>query len=593
MIPDSKIAEIRERADIAELIGEYVTLRRAGANMKGVCPFHADSDPSFNVNPARQFFHCFGCGVSGDVFSFLSRIEGIDFMEAARRLAGRYGVTLPTPQRSEKAKSREEQANRARKRRLYILEEAAAFFEKNLSIPGPGAEAARSALRERGVSVETAVRFRLGYAPDAWSGLIDHFRSKQVSQNELEAVGLVLPRKSGNGYYDRFRHRLMFTVTDPSGRPIAFSGRALGEDDAKRGAKYINSPETQEYKKGHVLYGLHQARVPLSKSGEAILVEGNFDVVTLSGAGIENVVAPLGTALTQEQAVLLRRRVERVIVMFDGDNAGRKAATRAFPLLAKASLASYTAPLPAGEDPDSLVRRDGIEGVEGILARKVGLLDQIITDTVAACDGSAQDKARRIEKLKPYVDSLGSPVEKDLYRGRIAELFGVGDRVVFRALSRGSGPISEPPEPGRRSGSLPGKVEEREMIGLLLDFPSLYEQVVAQDVVHLMTSVPMQRVLEKIITLSTDREVAVSALIEAAGDPAVGRWIGERAMISLYEDAEKAQQAFNETVRKLGRKPIQEQIEELDQQIRLASTNGDDNRVLELSRKKADLQGMP
>ncbi len=588
MIPDSKIAEIRERADIAEIIGEYVTLRRAGANLKGVCPFHADSDPSFNVNPARQFFHCFGCSVSGDVFSFVTRIEGIDFYEAVRRLAGRYGVSLPTPQVSDKARTQAEKANQARKRRYYILEEAAAFFEASLKTP-QGA-IAREALEKRGVDDETAARFRLGYAPDAWSGLIDFFQRKQVSPRELETVGLALPRKSGSGYYDRFRNRLMFTVTDPTGRPIAFSGRALSPEDAERGAKYINSPETEEYKKGQVLYGLHQARVPLSKSGVAILVEGNFDVVSLSGAGIENVVAPLGTALTAEQSMLLRRRVESAVVMFDGDNAGRKAAARAFQVLAKASLASYTAPLPAGEDPDSLVRSIGREGVERIISGKVGLLDQIISDTVAACDGSAQDRARRIEKLKPFIDALTSMVEKDLYRGKIAEAFGVENRVVFRALS-GSRPSDTPPSEHLKR-DLPGKSEERELIGLLLDFPTLLERVQNEGIVRLISTPPIKRAVERMVALSETRAASVSDLIEAAEDAVTGAWIAERALVCHYEDEEKALQAFSETAVKLTQKPIKEQIRELDQQIRLASSNGDDNRVLELSRKKADLRGL-
>jgi DNA primase len=578
LFPDSKIAEIRERADIAEIIGEYVTLRRAGSNLKGVCPFHADSDPSFNVNPARQFFHCFGCGASGDVFSFVSRIEGIDFTESLRRLAGRYGVSLPTPKVSEKSRTQAEQANQARKRRFFILEQAARFYEERLKTP-QGA-IAREALQARGVDDDTAARFRLGYAPDAWSGLIDFFSRQQVSPRELEAVGLALPRKSGNGYYDRFRNRLMFTVTDPSGRPIAFSGRALSREEAERGAKYINSPETEEYKKGHVLYGLHQARVPLSKSGEAIIVEGNFDVVSLSGVGIENVVAPLGTALTQEQAMLLRRRVERVVVLFDGDDAGRKAAARAFPVLAKAAIASYTAALPANEDPDSLVRRQGREGVL-----------KIIADTVTACDGSAQDKARRIEKLKPFVDALPSMVEKDLYRGRIAEAFGVGEQIVFRALGGSWRPMGDVP-PDRTRKAPPGKSEERELIGLLLDFPNLFEKVQAEGTLHLFSTPSLKRIAERMATLSGSQEASVAELIDAADDSAVGTWLAERAMVCLYDDKEKALRALDEIGSKLTRKPIKDQIKELDQQIRLASSNGDDTRVLELSRKKADLQGL-
>lgn len=590
MIPDAKVSEIRERMDIVEVIGEYVTLRRAGANLKGVCPFHADSDPSFNVNPARQFFHCFGCGASGDLFGFVMRMEGISFTEAARRLAARAGVTLPEPSKSPQARTQEEARQEARKRRRFVLEEAAAFFETQLQTAA--GKRAREAIAARGISEEVAARYRLGYAPDAWSSLLDHMGPKRISPKELETVGLVLQRKGGSGCYDRFRDRLMFTITDPGGQPIAFSGRALNPDEAARGAKYINSPETEEYTKGKVLFGLHQARVAMSKSQEAILVEGNFDVVSLAEAGIENVVAPLGTALTSEQALLLRRRVERVVLMFDGDEAGRKASTRAFPILANAGLASYSVPLPSGEDPDSLVRTKGADEVVAMIEKKSGLLDQIIQLTAATCDGSLQDKARKIEKLKPFIHALGTRMEMDLYRGRIAALFNVDERVVFRALS------ATPPPPDAGSGDasgplpLPGRLEERELVGLLLDFPDFYTQAEARGVLEYISSPSLRRVIERIGFLLERRESSVAELQNAAGDPRTARWLGERAMVCLYTEKEKANQAFEEVSKKLGKRPIREQIKELDQQIRLASAAGDDARVLELSRKKADLQGL-
>ncbi len=590
MIPDAKVSEIRERMDIAEVIGEYVTLKRAGANLKGVCPFHADADPSFNVNPARQFFHCFGCGASGDIFGFVMRIEGIGFSEAARQLAARAGVTLPETAKSAQARTQEEAHQEARKRRRFILEEAATFFETQLQTAA--GRKAREAIDIRGVSEEVATRYRLGYAPDAWSDLLDHMGRKHVSPKELEAVGLVLPRKSGTGYYDRFRDRLMFTITEPGGQPIAFSGRALNPDEAARGAKYINSPETEEYKKGKILYGLHQARIAMSKSQEAILVEGNFDVVSLAQAGIENVVAPLGTALTSDQALLLRRRVERVVLIFDGDEAGRKASTRAFPILASVGLASYSVSLPPGEDPDSLVRMKGADEVVAMIEKRSGLLDHIIQLTAASCDGSLQDKARKIEKLKPYIHALGSRMEMDLYRGKVAEVFDVDERIVFRALSTtpprsdaGSADASDPL-------ALPGRLEERELVGLLLDFPDFYTLVAERGVLELLSSPSLRRVIERIGFLLERRESSVADLQNAAGDPRTARWLGERAMVCLYTEKEKANQAFKEVTAKLGKRPIEERIKELDQQIRLASAEGDDARVLELSRKKTDLQGL-
>jgi DNA primase len=587
LIPDAKISEIRQRTDLAELVGEYVTLKRSGANLKGVCPFHADSDPSFNVNEARQFFHCFGCSASGDAFAFLMRIEGLDFTEAAIRLAARAGVTLPSQDQSPEVRTKEAKKREARKRRHFILEEAAKFFEEALR--SDGGAPARAAIGERNVSEETVARFRMGYAPAGWSSLIDYMaKQRQVSARELERVGLALPRKNGPGFYDRFRHRLMFTITDPGGQPIAFSGRVLDADEAKQGAKYINSPETEDYTKGHVLFGLHQARVAISKKREAILVEGNFDVLSMAEVGIDNVVAPLGTALTTEQALLLRRRVENVLVMFDGDDAGRKAARRAFPLLARAGIASYYISLPMGEDPDSVIRKGGAAGILERLSAKVGMLDQIVSDSAAGCDGSLQDKARRIEALKPYVSALSTPMQSDLYRGKIADAFGVDRRSVSRAL--GGARLTDPGPQGRPIREKPGTVEERALVGLIIDMPEFGARIEEARLTNLITSPSLKRVLERIAFLVKRQEFSLAEVTAAAGDERTATWISGRAMKSLYEKKEISERAFSEIVDKLTKRDIKQQLRELDNQIRLASSQGDDVRVLELSRKRTDLQ---
>ncbi len=587
MIPDTKISEIRERIDIAEVIGDYLTLHKAGANLKGVCPFHADSDPSFNINPSRGFFHCFGCGTSGDVFAFLMKIEGIDFTDAATRLAGRAGVVLPEMPKNAEAKSREEKILSEQKRRFYVLEFATSFFEQALF--EDNALLAREELKKRGISEETRSRFRLGYAPNAWSALCDHASLKQISLRDLESVGLIVPKKSGNGFYDRFRNRLMFPITDSTGRPIAFSGRALSQEEADLGAKYINSPETPEYKKGKVLFGLHQARVALSKYKEAVLVEGNFDVISLSQAGIENVVAPLGTALTEEQTLLLKRRVESVTVLFDGDSAGRKAAARAFPILAKAGLAAYGALLPPGEDPDSLVRKEGLETIQKYLQEKMGLFDQIINDTVAASDGSLQDKARRVEKLKPFLSALCSSLEIDLYRKKISDLFGIDPSAVFKATGGFIGRSEQLAVKDLNSQTIPGRIAERELMGLLLDCPEIIPRASKEKVLEYVTEPAFHRSLVCMINLYEKKEFAVARIVDAAEDLLVQRWLSERAMICLYKDIDKANMAFDEILEQLAKKPISEKIKELDYKIRIANAEGDDIRVLELSRKKADL----
>lgn len=588
MIPDAKIAEIRERADIVEVVGEYVTLKRAGVNFKGVCPFHADSDPSFNVNPTRQFFHCFGCGASGDVFKFLQNLEGLQFMEAVERLAGRYGVDLPKQEMSPGARTAQDREREAARRRLYVLEEAAAFFEDQLKTPG--GKIARDALRERGIDDEIAALYRLGYAPDGWQDLLDHLASKKISAREAEEVGLALQRKSGSGYYDRFRNRLVFTITDPSGHPIAFSARALESSGDEQGAKYINSPETPEYTKGKILYGLNQARVQLSKTREAILVEGNFDVVALAQGGFRNVVAPLGTALTEEHAALLRRRVERVTVLFDGDKAGRAAAARAFPVLARVGLAAYTVPLPEGQDPDSLIRKSGPGALEKLLADRRGLLDEIIRASAASGDGSAQDVSRRIAKLAPYLNAVREPMERDVYRQRVADAFAVDPRLVFRHM-RGGGEVEKEEGIADRSRAVTtGNVEEKELVGLLLDIPSLCGEASRDGIIAMMVDPALREIADELVFRHNRKDTDISEMVARAAENPSMRWLAQRGMIRLYEDEKKGRSALAEIAFSMKKRSLEARISLLNQRIKLANSAADQNTVFELQRERTELK---
>ncbi len=591
MIPESKITEVRDRSDIVAVIGDYVTLRRAGANYKGVCPFHADSDPSFNVNPARQFFHCFGCGASGDVFKFVSNIDGIGFYDAVQLLAERFNVELPEPEMTSAARTAQDRAREAAKRRRFVLERAASFFEERLW--SPEGEAARRALAERGVSEQTAREFRIGFAPDSWTALRDALQAERINPREMLKVGLVRERQSG-GVYDAFRDRLMFTVSDPGGRPIAFSGRSLSsEEDA--GAKYINSPETPEYTKSKVLFGLHQARVGLSKTSEALLVEGNFDVVSLYEAGLRNVVAPLGTALTESQTALLRLRVEKVVLMFDGDDAGKKAAVRAFPTLAKAGLASYVVPLPRGEDPDSFVREKGPAALKALLDNRRGLLDQIIEDEAADCDGSIQDVVRRIRSMRSLFEHLRTRMERDLYRQRLAGAFGVEERAIAAEL-RGARTVGEAKaEPKERKAQQQDETKapqraERELMGLFLDCPEMIDKAVDVGVVDLVSDPHLKKLLCELVARRQRKETHVADLVTSDATTPLGAWLAKRALEKLYDNKENALRALFDIRAKLVREIYAERIRALESDIQEANAKKDVARVFELSRQKADLQ---
>src|SRR4051812_1204665 len=297
MIPDDVITQIRDAADIVAVIGEHVQLRRAGTSFKGLCPFHGERTPSFNVVPAKQFFHCFGCQKHGDVFSFVMELEGKSFVEVAEQLAGRFGITVPRIEESPELR-------RARGERLAMLELnkiAAAFYREVLADPRRG-EPGKSYLARRGVTAETAERFQLGYAPSEWSALADHLKAQRKDLELALRLGLLGPRPRGGGYYDRNRDRLVCPVVVPGGEIAGFSSRLVGAPvpapDGGEPPKYINSPESAVYKKGKLLFGLAQAREAMQTQKRAILVEGNFDVITMSQAGFSEVVAPLGTALT-------------------------------------------------------------------------------------------------------------------------------------------------------------------------------------------------------------------------------------------------------------------------------------------------------
>ena len=363
------LEEIRSRVDIVELVGQWVKLKRAGENWKGLCPFHTEKTPSFTVNPKKGIFHCFGCKAGGDAFSFLRKQERLDFPEAVRALAERAGVELPT-ERAERAQDSRLDGLRA------VMARAGQFFVDALWAPGdPGAEKARRYLAGRGVDDDVARRFGLGYAPEGWDNLLGFMRRQGIGEEMLSQAGLILPRQNATGFYDRFRGRLMFSIRDALGRVVAFGGRALGPDEVK----YINSPETPLYSKGQLLYALDLAKPSIRERNRAIVVEGYLDCLMAHQHGFTETVAALGTAFTAAQLGLLQRNAEEIVAVFDADAAGQKASARLEEMTSDtmdvqglAWTVSRTggfqrsgyfpvkvAVLPPGHDPDSLLRAEG------------------------------------------------------------------------------------------------------------------------------------------------------------------------------------------------------------------------------------------
>lgn len=449
-VSEEKIHEIRERTDIVELVSSYLPLKRSGANHQGLCPFHSEKTPSFNVNAARQIYHCFGCGVGGDAFSFLMRMEGLSFPEALGRLAERAGIEV-----EEEALAPAEEERRRETERLCRIGEVAGEFYHRLLMEEPEGAPARRYLKERGYGREAAEHFRLGYAPDRWEALAGHLAAKGLDlKMARERLGLLRPGKEGRGDYDLFRRRLLFPILDLRGRVVAFGGRVL--DDAL--PKYINSPESVIYHKGRILFGLYQARESMRQKGEGIVVEGYFDQMALSRAGFSHAVATCGTALTAEHARLLKRYAKRLLLLFDQDAAGGKATFRAMDVLLAEEVSAAVVELDPGEDPDSFLKKRGATAFGERLAAARPVLEVFIESTLAVHGESIEGRARAVEEILAKLRLLPAKIERSLYCQLLARRTGIDEGLLQAQAGLSRRPAAAPPRAtGRPAGNAPPK----------------------------------------------------------------------------------------------------------------------------------------
>lgn len=440
LIPEDKIAEIRDRTDIVAVIGEYVTLKRTGVNHKGLCPFHNEKSPSFNVNAQKQFFHCFGCGKSGDVITFVSELEGKSFMETLRELARRAGVELPEERRSPRDEERARAAESERARMVRLHELVAKFYREQLA--SPAGEAARAYLASRGLDEPTAEKFHVGFAPAGWEALARHLEAKKVPVELAERAGLIRRRDNGS-HFDTFVNRVVYALTSPMGEVIGFGGRVIDPDGAKGAAttvaqpKYKNSPETLLFKKGENLFGLHLAKHAIRRGGRALVVEGNFDVMTLHQHGVDYAVAPQGTAMTAEQVKLLSRFAKEVVLMLDADPAGRAATMKVVHLFVEAELPCRIAQLRAKDgkkqDPDELARKD-LPKLQALIDGAQDAVEFYFEQVAATSAPTVPGRVAAIEEVAPLLRTLRDPLARDLYCDKLATLLKVDGGLVQRAL---------------------------------------------------------------------------------------------------------------------------------------------------------------
>ena len=427
-IAETTIDQVRNASDIVDVVGGYLPLKRAGATFKALCPFHKEKTPSFNVNPARQTFHCFGCGKGGNVFSFIMEYDAVDFPEAVRRLAGRAGIPIEHDNDPQRQKERS-----IKETLLEMHEQLTKRWHQSLTNDA-GGQIARDYLKQRGVSEESIRKFRLGFAPDSWDDTLNWAKSKGYDLEKVETAGLILKSEKG-GFYDRFRGRLMFPINDEQGRVIGFSGRILGSDD--KGAKYVNSPETPIFIKSRVMYGLDRARRPLLDAQTAIICEGQLDLIACHAAGIENIVAPQGTAFGSEHARILKRYVSEVVLCFDSDAAGQKAAVRVLDDLLASELAIRVATIPAPHDPDSFIRENGAEAFRELIAGAPGFFDFYLEHLTQTND-PATDKGRTaiLRSMGEALRKTGNQVQLDNYAQKTAFALSVSPEAVRAEFKR-------------------------------------------------------------------------------------------------------------------------------------------------------------
>jgi DNA primase len=479
---DTTLERIRAASDIVDVIGSYVPLKRAGANFVALCPFHKEKSPSFNVNSHRQIFHCFGCHKGGDVFTFVKEYENITFPEAVKRLADRAKIPLEYEQTPAG-----QQTRHLKDQLLQIHEQLTQRWQNTLANDAAG-QIARDYLAQRGVSAEAVKLFRIGYAPDLWDDTVNWAKSKSHELPIVEQAGLIIRKAGGENYYDRFRGRLMFPICDEQGRVIGFSGRVLSGDE--KTAKYVNSPETPIFTKSKVFFGLDKSKRAVLDAGYAIICEGQLDLIACFMAGVQNIVAPQGTAFTADHARIIKRYVDEVVLCFDSDEAGQNAAVRSLDHLLESGLAVRVAVVPAPHDPDSFIKANGGEAFRKLVESADGFFDYYL-NRLCATNDTATDKGwlAVLRGMAEAVHKTGNGVLVDKYAQKTALRLGVSPEAVraeFKKTSRAktapAGNEAEPP--AVESEALRPSEREFWLLRLLL----LHDELVGSVALHLDAS---------------------------------------------------------------------------------------------------------
>jgi DNA primase len=590
MIPDDIVERVREQADIVSIVGELVKLKRSGNSFRGPCPFHQGKDPNFSVSP-RGGYICFVCHEKGDVFSFVQKRLGLDFVEAVKYVGGKSGVEV-------KEVSRDRPAGPDPRERYWEVNAAAAEFYAKTLWDDPAAAPAREYLAGRSVDRATADQFGIGFAPRDVAPLRAHLEALGFDAARQIEVGLLHVKDEGGEPRARFRQRLMFPIYDPQGRVIAFGGRIIGPGEPK----YLNSAESPVFVKGTTLYGLNWAKNAIRRDERVLLVEGYFDCLRLIAAGVESAVAPLGTALTEPQAELIRKYTSTVFLLYDSDKAGLKATFRAGDVLLRQGFKVHVVTLPQGEDPDTFVAAHGREALEAQLGQAIDVFERKIQ--ILQRGGYFADLRRKrlaLDRLLPTIREAADPITRGLYLARAADAVGVREDVLQRELSRsrsrrGDRPVPPPDvteEPGgdevpphrgggdRRTASPEGVSAERELLRVLLHRRQFVEEVAESVGVTSFREPRLAQIFQRLVEGPDD---AVDALATALDEDAVQ---GLNDLLADPGGIDAPARVIQDCLMVLKRRELGDQIDEIDRQLPIA----DDEQKDELVRRKQQLAG--
>jgi DNA primase len=511
MIPEEKVREVAERLSIVEVVSEYVQLRRSGGNFLGLCPFHGEKTPSFNVNPAREIFHCFGCGAGGNVFAFVMKMEGLSFPEAVKQLARKCGIEI-----EERQLTPAEKKTLDERQQFQRINELATAYYRSILLKGVEGEQARQYLEKRSVESDISEAYLLGFAPYRRDGLVKHLGNNGVDLEIALKLGII--RKGEAGWYDLFRNRLIFPIRDAKGHVIAFAGRVLDSSLPK----YINSPESPLYHKSSVLFGLDMALPSVRTENAIIIVEGYFDHLALYRSGIRNVVATCGTALTSIHSGLIKRHAERVYTLFDSDGAGRKATIRSMELFLEQRIPAYVITLPAGDDPDSFMAGNTVEAFRERLKNSRPAFEFFVRSLLAETPpDSVDNKVRVIDEIVSRFRKIADPVERDLYEKEICRLMGITSH-AFRKRMGGMklSPHDARTDQGQKTALADSSQET--LLSVLLNYPEARAEVVRTGVENMFHGIYLELAGMLLDTLEGgDEPQALSHLADSIENPAI------------------------------------------------------------------------